>query len=61
MGEMAMPGGWTNVDGMMRMPGQSWPGAAVAFLGMWVPSRRISSRRLRALALTRFCASRVSD
>jgi predicted metal-binding membrane protein len=36
MGEMAMPGGWTMSMAWMRMPGQSWPGAAAAFLGMWV-------------------------
>jgi predicted metal-binding membrane protein len=31
MGGMLMPGGWT-----MRMPGQTWPGAAASFLGMWI-------------------------
>src|SRR5215467_11165357 len=36
MGGMPMPGGWTMSMAWMRMPGQSWPGAAVAFLGMWV-------------------------
>jgi predicted metal-binding membrane protein len=36
MGEMAMPGGWTMSMMWMRMPGQTWPGAAAAFLGMWV-------------------------
>jgi predicted metal-binding membrane protein len=36
MGEMPMPGGWTMSMAWMRMPGQSWPGAAVSFLGMWV-------------------------
>ena len=25
-----------DVDGVMRMPGQTWPGAAASFLGMWV-------------------------
>jgi predicted metal-binding membrane protein len=35
MGEMAMPGGWTMSMTWMRMPGQSWPGAAASFLGMW--------------------------
>jgi predicted metal-binding membrane protein len=32
---MAMPGGWTMSMAWMRMPGQSWPGAAATFLGMW--------------------------
>src|SRR5882762_4032273 len=35
MGEMPMPGGWTMSMGWMRMPGQTWPGAAASFLGMW--------------------------
>jgi predicted metal-binding membrane protein len=36
MGEMSMPGGWTMSMMWMRMPGQTWPGAAASFLGMWV-------------------------
>jgi len=38
MGGMPMPGGWTMSMSMawMRMPGQTWPGAAASFLGMWV-------------------------
>jgi predicted metal-binding membrane protein len=36
MGEMAMPGGWTMSMAWMRMPGQSWLGAATSFLAMWV-------------------------
>ena len=36
MGEMPMPGGWTMSVAWMRMPGQTWPGAAASFLGMWV-------------------------
>ncbi len=35
MSEMAMPGGWTMSMEWMRMPGQTWPGAAASFLGMW--------------------------
>lgn len=35
MGEMAMPGGWTMSMTWMRMPGQSWAGAAAAFVAMW--------------------------
>src|SRR5262249_12935108 len=36
MGGMPMPGGWTMSMAWMRMPGQTWPSAATAFLGMWV-------------------------
>jgi predicted metal-binding membrane protein len=36
MGEMAMPGGWTMSMSWMRMSGQTWPGAAASFVGMWV-------------------------
>ncbi|HKC16132.1 MAG TPA: DUF2182 domain-containing protein [Steroidobacteraceae bacterium] len=36
MGGMAMPGGWTMSMAWMRVPGQSWPGAAATFLGMWI-------------------------
>lgn len=32
---MPIPGGWTMSMAWMRMPGQSWPGAAAVFLGMW--------------------------
>ena len=33
---MSMPGGWSMSMAWMRMPGQTWPGAAASFLGMWV-------------------------
>ena len=33
---MPMPGGWTMSMAWMRMPGQTWAGAAAAFVGMWV-------------------------
>jgi predicted metal-binding membrane protein len=36
MDGMRMPGGWTMSMVWMRMPGQTWPGAAATFLGMWV-------------------------
>jgi predicted metal-binding membrane protein len=36
MSEMPMPGGWTMSMGWMRMPGQTWPGAAASFLGVWL-------------------------
>ncbi len=35
-GGMRMPGGWTMSMAWMRMPGQTWLGAAAAFLGMWI-------------------------
>jgi len=36
MGEMPMAGGWTMSMAWMRMPGQTWPGAAASFNGMWI-------------------------
>jgi predicted metal-binding membrane protein len=33
---MRMPGGWTMSMVWMRMPGQTWTGAAASFLLMWV-------------------------
>ncbi len=33
---MPMAGGWTMSMVWMRMPGQTWLGAAVSFIGMWV-------------------------
>jgi len=33
---MEMPGGWTMSMAWMRMPGQSWSGAAATFIGMWM-------------------------
>jgi predicted metal-binding membrane protein len=36
MGEMPMPGGGAMSMAWTRMPGQTWPGAAASFLGMWV-------------------------
>src|SRR4051812_37044492 len=35
-GEMPMPNGWTMSMAWMRMPGQTWGGAAMSFVGMWV-------------------------
>lgn len=35
MNGMPMPGGWTMSMTWMRMPGQTWSGAAAAFVGMW--------------------------
>lgn len=36
MAGMPMPGGWTMSMAWMRMPGQTWPGIAITFLGMWI-------------------------
>jgi predicted metal-binding membrane protein len=36
MGAMQMPGGGATSMAWMRMPGQTWPGAAASFLGKWV-------------------------
>jgi predicted metal-binding membrane protein len=36
MGEMPMPGGWMMSMTWMRMPEQTWLGAAASFLDMWV-------------------------
>src|SRR5437868_6778125 len=36
MGEMTMPGGWTMSMAWMKMPEQTWPGAAASFLAMWL-------------------------
>lgn len=36
MDGMPMPGGWTMSMAWMRMPEQTWPGAAATFLGMWI-------------------------
>src|SRR4029434_5949041 len=36
MGGMPMSGGWTMSMAWMRMPGQTWSGAAASFLGMWI-------------------------
>lgn len=35
MDGMPMPGGWTMSMAWMRMPGQTWAGAAAAFVAMW--------------------------
>jgi predicted metal-binding membrane protein len=35
MQDMVMPGGWSMSAMWMRMPDQTWAGAAAAFVGMW--------------------------
>jgi hypothetical protein len=53
MGETPMPGGWTMSIAWMRMPGQTWPGAAASFLGSWVAAvpRLLSARQSRRLKI----------
>jgi predicted metal-binding membrane protein len=36
MNGMPMPGGWNLSMMWMRMPGQTWPGVAMQFIGMWL-------------------------
>jgi predicted metal-binding membrane protein len=36
MDGMPMPGGWNLSMMWMRMPGQTWPGVAMQFVGMWL-------------------------
>lgn len=36
MGNMPMPGGWGMSMTWMRVPGQTWSGAAASFLAMWI-------------------------
>jgi len=36
MGEMPMPGGWSMSMTWMRMPAQTWHGAAASFVCMWI-------------------------
>jgi predicted metal-binding membrane protein len=36
MNGMSMPGGWKMSMAWMLMPGQTWVGALISFLGMWV-------------------------
>lgn len=36
MGGMQMPGGWTMSMAWMLMPGQTWLGSSVSFIGMWI-------------------------
>jgi predicted metal-binding membrane protein len=36
MGEIPMPGGWTLSMAWMPMCGQTWSGATISFLGMWM-------------------------
>ena len=68
MTDMPMPGGWAMSMAWMRMPGQTWLGAAASFLGMWtvmmvammLPSLIPMLRRYRrAVSLTRSGATRV--
>ena len=51
---MDMPGGWTMSMAWMRMPGQSWPGAAATFLGMWTVMMIAMMLPVLAPALSRY-------
>lgn len=61
MDGMPMPGGWMMSMAWMRVPGQTWPGAAASFLGMWIamtvammlPSLVPMLRRYRAAVVAR--------
>lgn len=55
MGDMPMPGGWTISMAWMRMPGQSWPGAATSFLAMWVAMMVAMMLPSLVPTLWRFC------
>jgi predicted metal-binding membrane protein len=53
---MEMPGGWTMSMTWMRMPGQSWPGAAATFLGMWTVMMVAMMMPVLAPSLSRYRA-----
>jgi predicted metal-binding membrane protein len=55
MGGMAMPGGWTMSMAWMRMPGQTWAGAAASFAGMWIAMMAAMMLPSLAPALWRHC------
>ena len=55
MGGMPMPGGWTMSMAWMRMPGQTWPGAAASFLGMWVVMMMAMMLPSLVAMLRRYC------
>ncbi len=58
---MEMPGGWTMSMAWMRMPGQSWSGAAATFLGMWSVMMVAMMLPVFAPTLSRYRASRRGD
>jgi predicted metal-binding membrane protein len=54
---MEMPGGWTMTMAWMRMPGQTWPGAAATFIGMWTLMMVAMMLPVLAPMLSRYRAS----
>jgi predicted metal-binding membrane protein len=58
---MEMPGGWTMSMAWMRMPGQSWAGAAATFLGMWTVMIIAMMLPVLMPKLSRYRASRRGD
>lgn len=54
MPAMPMPGGWRMSMQWMRMPGQSWHAAALAFLGMWMPMMTAMMLPVLAPSLRRY-------
>lgn len=59
MGGMSMPGGWEMSMAWMRMPGQTWPGAAAAFVAMW--ALMMVAMMLPSLVPVLRCRSHSSD
>lgn len=54
MGDVSMPGGWTLSMMWMRMPGQTWPGAAAMFLAMWTAMTAVMMAPSLAQSLWRY-------
>jgi predicted metal-binding membrane protein len=61
MGDMPMPGGWSISMAWMRMPGQSWPGAATSFLVMWVVMMVAMMLPSLVPTLWRFCQAGTAE
>jgi len=58
---MEMPGGWTMSMAWMRMPGQSWSGAAATYLGMWTVMMIAMMLPALTPVLARYRAARLGD
>jgi predicted metal-binding membrane protein len=58
---MEMPGGWTMSMAWMRMPGQSWLGAAATFMAMWAVMMVAMMLPVLVPMLARYRASRLGD
>jgi len=57
---MPMPGGWTMSMAWMRMPGQTWAGAAASFLGMWI-AMMVAMMLPSLLPMLRRCREAVDE